>query len=152
MKVQSFTQLISDLQTAIGPVILISGVGLLLLAMTNRLGQITNRLRSLSNEVQSATGSTPDQIREQLVILWRRARFLRAAITLACMSVLCVAIMIIVLFLSSLLNFEATWLISALFIACMACLIGSMAFFVHDVNRALAALKLELIRDGIKDV
>jgi hypothetical protein len=36
MQVPSVAQLIPVLQTAIGPVILISGVGLLILTMTNR--------------------------------------------------------------------------------------------------------------------
>jgi len=35
----TLTQLIPVLQVAIGPVILISGVGLLLLSMTNRYGR-----------------------------------------------------------------------------------------------------------------
>ena len=39
------SELIPVLQTAIGPVILISGVGLLLLTMTNRLGRVIDRAR-----------------------------------------------------------------------------------------------------------
>ena len=39
------TALIPILQVAIGPVILVSGVGLLLLSMTNRLGRIVDRRR-----------------------------------------------------------------------------------------------------------
>ena len=36
------------LQVAIGPVILISGVGLLLLTMTNRLGRAIDRARQMT--------------------------------------------------------------------------------------------------------
>jgi hypothetical protein len=39
--------LFPDLQIAIAPVILISGVGLLLLSMTNRLGRTIDRARQL---------------------------------------------------------------------------------------------------------
>ncbi|WP_345111750.1 DUF2721 domain-containing protein [Candidatus Villigracilis vicinus] len=43
----SIQELIPVLQTAIGPVILISGVGLLLLSMTNRLSRVIDRARNL---------------------------------------------------------------------------------------------------------
>ena len=40
--------LVPILQMAVGPVILISGVGLLLLSMTNRLGRVIDRSRLLA--------------------------------------------------------------------------------------------------------
>ncbi|MBL8732337.1 MAG: DUF2721 domain-containing protein [Planctomycetes bacterium] len=43
----SLSDLLPVLQTAIGPVILISGIGLLLLNMTNRYGRIIDRSRDL---------------------------------------------------------------------------------------------------------
>ena len=43
MPIQSVEHLIPIIQTAVGPVILISGLGLLLLTMTNRLGRIIDR-------------------------------------------------------------------------------------------------------------
>jgi hypothetical protein len=45
MPLTSLEQIIPELQDAIGPVILISGVGLLLLTMTNRLGRAIDRAR-----------------------------------------------------------------------------------------------------------
>lgn len=53
----SLTQLIPTLQLAIGPVILISGVGLLLLSMTNRFGRIIDRARALNRDLRGARGS-----------------------------------------------------------------------------------------------
>ena len=47
--------LIPLLPTAIGPVILISGVGLLLLSMTNRFGRIIDRSRILAHEMRSGS-------------------------------------------------------------------------------------------------
>jgi len=54
MPVSSVEELIPVLQTAIGPVILISGIGLLLLTMTNRLGRVIDRARGLSAELLTA--------------------------------------------------------------------------------------------------
>jgi hypothetical protein len=47
-------QLIPVIQMAVGPVILISGVGLLLLSMTNRFGRIVDRSRILARELPQA--------------------------------------------------------------------------------------------------
>jgi Protein of unknown function (DUF2721) len=55
---------------------------------------------------------------------------------------------IIVLFFTALLQMETAWLISLLFILCMAYLIPSLVIFIQDVNQSLAALKLELRVDG----
>ena len=43
--------LLPILQTAIGPVILVSGVGLLILSMTNRLGRAIDRARIFGGQL-----------------------------------------------------------------------------------------------------
>ncbi len=151
MEVPLFTQLVPVLQTAIGPVILISGVGLLLLTMTNRLGRAIDRARILVGTLPNTTESRRVKIAAQLQILWRRARLIRLAIALASVSALAAAILIIVLFLTALWQIETSWIIVILFIVCMLCLIGSLALFIHDINQSLAALKLELEAEGIGD-
>jgi hypothetical protein len=144
MQIPPLGELILILQTAIGPVILISGVGLLLLSMTNRLGRVIDRARSLVRE-QYAQGSTlPADIQGELRILWKRARLIRLAIVLSSMSALAAALLVIALFFTALLQIESSLLIGALFILCMLCLIGSLVVFIHDLNQSLAALKLEL--------
>ena len=132
------------LQVAIGPVILISGIGLLLLSMTNRFGRVIDRSRQLSRALGGATEADRPHIASQLQILSVRARLVRLAITLAAISVLLAALLIIVLFLTALLRLEIAGLLSALFIACMVTLIISIVVFIRDVNLSLAALKLEL--------
>jgi hypothetical protein len=148
MTVPTVAQLIPILQTAIGPVILISGIGLLLLTMTNRLGRAIDRARILSADLVIASDVARPALQAQLGILWNRARLIRAAITLAALSALFAAILIIVLFFTALWQLETAWLIGALFVLCMACLIASLALFIHDVNQSLAALKLEIKAGG----
>jgi hypothetical protein len=140
----SIGELIPVLQTAIGPVILISGVGLLILSMTNRLGRTIDRARALASDADRAPEDSRQRLRAQVTILWRRSRLIRLAITLASASALCAALLIITLFLTALLNIEDAWLISALFMVCMVLLIGSLVVFIHDINQSLNALRLEL--------
>jgi hypothetical protein len=144
MQALSVAQLIPVLQTAIGPTILISGVGLLLLTMTNRLARTIDRARAVARELTDKSG--PDHVRHtgQLRVLWRRARLIRLSIALASLSALFAAILIIVLFVTALLQMEDASVICVLFITCLLCLIGSLLVFIHDINQALAALKFEL--------
>jgi hypothetical protein len=144
MPVTSVAELIPVLQVAIGPVILISGVGLLLLTMTNRYGRVIDRSRLLCRELGGRVGVDQERVRAELGILMRRAKLIRLAILLAGISVLLAATLIIVLFLTALLRLEVAWLITLLFSGCMLALIGSLAVFIVDVNRSLMALKLEV--------
>ena len=142
-------QLIPVIQTAVGPVILISGVGLLLLSFTNRFGRIVDRSRLLARELPRATAER-DQLSAQLAILFRRAKVLRLSIVLATSSVLLAGLLIISLFLTALLHLEAALLVSLCFILCMASLIASLIVFLLDLQMSLTALRLELAQAGFE--
>ena len=139
-----FPDLIPILQVAIGPVILISGVGLLLLTMTNRFGRIIDRTRQLSRELRSTQASEPDLAFAQLEILGARARIVRAAITAASVSVLLAAVLIIVIFVGALFRQSFAVTVVALFASCLLSLIASLVMFIRDVNLSLRALRLEV--------
>ena len=141
----TLTQLIPVLQIAIGPVILISGVGLLLLSMTNRYGRTIDRSRELARARRHGK-SDADRTEQQIEILLRRARILRRAIFLGSLSVLLAAILIITIFAAALLHVEAGWLIGLIFVACMSALIASLIDSIRDVNQSLVAVKLEVER------
>ena len=136
-------QLATVLPQAVGPVVVISGVGLLLLTMTNRLGRIVDRSRALAREARTATGEG-ETARAQLRILHQRAGFVRWAIALASFCVLFVALLVISLFITALLGVEERWLIAGFFIVSMGCLIASLVFFIRDVNKSLHAVALEV--------
>ena len=137
-------ELIPVLQTAIGPVVLISGIGLLILSMTNRLGRVIDRGRSLAREFPEHPVQLHSQLKAQLLILSHRARLLRNAITLATLSVLSAAALIIVLFLTAVLHIENAWLILILFVGSMGFLIASLVVFLQDLNQSLIAFKLDI--------
>ena len=151
MELPSVAQLIPVLQTAIGPVILISGIGLLLLTMTNRLGRAIDRARILVGSLPNTAEVKEGKIVAQLRILWGRARMIRLAIALASVSALVAAILVIVLFCTALWQIESAWIIVALFMVCMVSLIGSLVIFIRDINQSLAALKLELEAEKVVD-
>jgi Protein of unknown function (DUF2721) len=140
----SIEQLIPELRDAIGPVILISGVGLLLLTMTNRLGRAIDRARLLKRELPGRTGHEREQTLAQVAIIYRRARMIRVSILLAAISVLLASALIITLFVTALLQWQQGALAGLIFIGSMVSLFGSMIAFIWDINLSLHALKLEL--------
>ncbi len=144
MPPNSLNEIVPVLQVAIGPVILISGVGLLLLTMTNRLGRAIDHARQLKGELPERTEQDRQQVLAQVAIIYRRARVIRLSITLAALSALLASALIIVLFVTALLHSEQAMLVSIIFIACMASLFASLVAFIRDINLSLHALKLEL--------
>ena len=144
--------LIPTLQTAIGPVILISGVALLLLTMTNRLGRAIDRARLIGTALAGPEPPARPALEAQLRILWRRAGLIRSAIALATISALLAAGLVIALFFAALLRVEVAWLITLLFIGCMVSLILALGLFLHDINQSLAALRLEMSSHGMDDL
>jgi hypothetical protein len=136
--------LVPTLQVAVGPVIMISGVGLLLLSMTNRLGRAIDRARQLTEAYRKGTDADHERIRGQLEILWRRARLIRASIVWASSAVLLVALLIILLFISTLMGLGIQPIIAILFGCCMVAVIVSMIYFIRDINLSLHALQVEM--------
>jgi hypothetical protein len=148
MPTTPLNEIVPVLQVAIGPVILISGVGLLLLTMTNRLGRAIDRARLLKAELSHRTGADRAQTLAQVAIIYRRARMVRLSIILAAFSALLASALIITLFVTALLHWGQGFPVGLIFIACMTALFASLVAFICDINLSLHALKLEL--KGIK--
>ncbi len=140
----TLNELIPVLQVAIGPVILISGVGLILLSLTNRFGRAVDRSRLLTREMREASATDRLRLAGQVEILYRRARLIQVSIILGTLSVLLAAVLIITLFLTALLKLEVAVLLIFIFILCLISLIASLVAFILDIQLSLKALRLEL--------
>ncbi len=147
----SLTDLITTLQLSIGPVILISGVGLILLSMTNRLGRVIDRSRLLSRNLNGTLDTDRVRILAELRVLSSRANLARASIALAVLSVLLASLLIISLFLGALLKMSIAAFIVTLFILCMLSLVSSLILFLVDINLSLKALWLDIPPEGRSD-
>jgi hypothetical protein len=138
------SELIPVLQVAVAPVILISGVGLLLLSLTNRFGRAVDRSRQLIREMREADDENRGRLAWQVTILYRRARLIQISIILGTVSLLFAAVLIITLFFTALRHLELAVLISLLFMCCLGSLIGSLIAFIMDIRLSLKALKMEM--------
>ena len=135
---------LAPLQAAIGPVILISGVGLLLLSMTNRFGRVVDRSRLLVRERSAAKGHDLERIQGQLDILWRRALLLRRAIVAAVTSLFLAGVLIIGIFLGARADVGLDGFLAVIFAGCILSLLVSLGLFLADLQVSLRALKLEM--------
>ncbi len=144
----SLSDLIPILQLAVGPVILISGVGLILLSMTNRFGRVIDRSRLLSQALHAVAEAERASILKQLRILSKRARIIRTGIAFGVFSVLFVALLVISLFVGALFQLCIAPLIVLLFVLCLVCLIISLLLFLSDIDLSLKALWKEIPREA----
>ena len=138
-------QLVGILSASIAPVIVISGVGLLLLTMTNRYSRVIDRARVLVKEMERvAEPKREKMMAKELEIVYRRARILRYAIILSSVSVLFVGLTVLSLFAAQLLGLRADVVSVPAFALSLIALIASLYFFIRDVTISLTALELEI--------
>jgi hypothetical protein len=136
--------LIPALQTAIGPAVLISGVGLLILSLTNRLGRVVDRGRSLVRELREIPQPEHSSTIHQLHIISRRAAMLRRSIIFAVLSILFAAVLMMMLFFTAAMQIGATWLIGGLLICALGSLIVSLVAFLQELTQSLIAFHLDI--------
>ena len=137
---QSFIQF---LQACITPVALISGVGLLLLTITNRLGRTIDRTRQLVRELDDIPAGLKPEKEYEIKILYRRSRLLRISIGAMVVSVISSSLIIPVLFFMTLWGHDLRIVGYILFILSIVSILISSLYFFRDVILSLHALKLE---------
>ncbi len=133
------------LQASIAPVALISGVGLLILSLTNRLGRVMDRLRQLIAHRRSESGADT-HVDVQITVLHRRAKILKGSLTAAVLCTLLTSALVLLLFTMAVFGAELELLVVALFAASLLSLIVSLILFSFDMNQSLRAVEQELLR------
>jgi hypothetical protein len=129
------------LQVSIAPVVLISGVGLIILSQTNRMAHVTGRVRQL---VQEWEKERDPRVRRQIDLLYQRARTLRVYIACLVGCILADAAVILDVFLSRLLGLDTAVFAVLLFVLALVLLVAGLIAFLVDVNQNLRALQIEI--------
>lgn len=141
---ESPSQFILFLQSSITPVALISGVGLLLLTLTNRLARTIDRSRSLVELLRSNKTDENLKLHQELNIMYRRSQLLRNAIGSIVVSMFLNALIIPLLFFMSLYGWDLRVAGYALFFTSIIAILVGLYFFMGDVRLTLKALKIEI--------
>ncbi len=130
------------IQLAVAPVFLLSGIGVFLGVLTNRLARIVDRARRLEEGQRKNDSILSEVTHQQLMVADRRARLTNVSITLGTISALLVAFVIALLFASTFVPINLAGPVAILFVTAMAALIGSLLSFLFEVRVAIAALRI----------
>ena len=124
------------IQLAIAPVFLLTGVGTNMLVLTNRLARIIDRSRYLEEQLETH-GAIPNeriaQHRDELRILFRRAKKINRAILLSTSCALLICVVVAGLFIADALNLKLASIIAGMFVLAMISLTGSFVYLLREI-------------------
>ena len=131
------------IQLALGPVFLLSGVGITLSMLTQRLSRIVDRARTLEDR-REVTNSEPKLkvIDKDLRVILRRSRYINSAIALCTTSALLTALVVTLLFASEFTPMSVGGVIAIMFVASMVCLSTAFLMFLIEVRIATNTLRI----------
>jgi hypothetical protein len=138
----SDVQVAHAIQLAVAPVFLLSGIGAMLVVMTNRLGRIIDRARLIEQRLENAAAQSLGAYNGELAVLSKRAKLIGRAITLCTATALLICTVIAVLFLSASLGLEGAIPVSLLFIAAMLTFFLGLVVFLREIYLATVNLRI----------
>ncbi|PPE75215.1 DUF2721 domain-containing protein [Solimonas fluminis] len=132
------------IQLAVAPVFLLAGIGSMLGVLTNRMARVIDKARKLEERVPPPSDpATPDIARDaELGVLARRARYLQLAIGACVGCALLVALVVVILFISAVLDLNAFAVVAMLFIAAMLAFIFGLLCFMREIHLGLIHLRI----------
>lgn len=138
------------LQNSLSPIALISGVGLILLSVSNRLGRTIDRSRAIILELEKEDTYLSEEIKvkkiEQLQILHRRNKLLRNSILGISLSILASSLMVPIIILDQVFKSDIPFLGIGMFAMSILGIIFSAIFLFLDVRLTLKALEKEAVQ------
>ena len=143
---ESLSSLLPLIQLAITPVILISGMGALMITLTNRMARVVDRTRELAEAMPDAAPDDRAHLEDQLRIMWGRALMLRRAVTCNGLSMLISCFMVVAIFGVAKFELPLGSIVLGLFVTSIFCLTASLVDFLRDIFVSLHALKLQVDR------
>jgi hypothetical protein len=136
--------LIQSMQASIGPCVLISGFGFILLTMSNRMGRSIDRIRELKGILDVEPTDGKPGIQKQIAILLQRCHILQLAITLIICCIFSVSLNVLFLFLALKFQWPLGYVIEILFTLSLVFLMFALILFLLDIQKGLHSIKIEL--------
>jgi hypothetical protein len=130
------------IQLAVAPVFLLSGVGVILTVLTNRLARIIDRARLLEDRLHTEPTDRLAEMHAELSLLSHRAWMVNLALTLSTSCALLVCLVIALLFVGSALTIDLGTVISIMFVTAMAALVGGLSIFLREIYLGTANLRI----------
>lgn len=128
------------IQLAVAPVFLLTAIGTILSALSNRLGRIVDRRWVLQERLRQGDPGDAERIKDdayELELLGRRIGLIYHAIVMAIVCALCICLLVASAFVGVFVAFDIARLIGTLFILAMFALIGSLWLLLREVFLAV---------------
>jgi Protein of unknown function (DUF2721) len=132
------------IRLAVAPVFLLSGVGITLTLLVNRLARVIDRARALEDDESQSHPHGRADLEARLSTLTVRARLLGRAIALSTICALLVSMVVVTLFIGALFEIRVGLVIAAEFVVAMFSLIGALLYFLREVFLATRTLRIGL--------
>ena len=131
-----FPQLLRD---SASPLVLVSGIGLVILVVNARFMHVTDRLRSTLKEEAS------EEISKEIEALFKRAQLLRASLACLAGSIVSTSLLILCMIFDQLVT-DPSYAGVALLVTSTSLIGVAAVLFATDVFHSLSALKSEIKR------
>ena len=131
------------LQACIAPVTMISGVGLFLLVVTNRLGRTIDRSRHLIEELDIPDIKRKSEKQNEIKVFYKRSKILRNSIAFILIGMISSCMIIPLLFIMSFTAINLNIIGYVLFLITVISLLIALIYFFRDILYSLHAIKLE---------
>jgi hypothetical protein len=131
------------IQLALGPVFLISGVGITLSMLTARLARIVDRARTLEDRREATSDEKRiADIDQDLKYIVRRVRYINSAIIFSTSSAFLTALVVTLLFASAFSPLNVGAVIAVMFVGSLICLSLSFLMFLIEVRVATRSIRI----------
>ena len=130
------------IQSALGPVFLLAGIGAFLNVCTGRLSRIVDRARQIEPLLLGSRGTDHERYLREIRILDRRMALVGRAIWLAVLAAVLICLVVVLLFAGTLVSGHFGTAIAVLFMACMVLLGSGFAIFLVETQVGSRAVRV----------
>lgn len=138
----TITEFNEVLASAITPITMISGVGLMMICMTARYNHATDRIRQLMAKRSTSEAAWEPDIDAEIDLIFMRASLLRRGLLSVALSAFCSASLVCISVISRFMNLNLMAIEGIILTLGSMLIVFSMLLFSAEINLSSEALKL----------
>ncbi len=132
-----------NIQLAVAPVFLLSGIAGILNVLTTRLARVVDRARHIEADIASYDAPKRERALDDLAILDRRMVTVQYAVAMCTLSALFVCLVVAILFVGDLFPFHGSAVVATLFVGAMILLSAGLVLFLVEVWIATRSVRVQ---------
>jgi len=132
-----------NIQLAVAPVFLLSGIAGILNVLTTRLARVVDRARRIEASIAGYDQPTRDRALDDLAVLDRRMVTVQYAVAMCTLSALFICLVVAILFVGDLFPFHGSAVVATLFVGAMILLSAGLVLFLLEVWIATRSVRVQ---------